>query len=103
MKWEYFIVLGATLFFPFLLSFDKRLPIWKNIAKLAITAFCVSVPFITWDVVVTMRGHWSFNPNYVLGVEVLGLPIEEWAFFVVIVFVSVFTWEALKIVAERKR
>lgn len=103
MNWEYLLVLAATLWFPFFLSFDKRLPIWKNLGALARTMLFVSVPFWIWDVIVTKRGHWSFNSQYVLGISFLGLPIEEWLFFIVIVFVSVFTWEALKVVLKEKR
>jgi lycopene cyclase domain-containing protein len=82
------------------LSFDKRLPIWKNVAALFRTMLLVSVPFCIWDVIVTERGHWSFNSQYVVGISFFGLPIEEWLFFIVIVFVSVFTWEALKVVMK---
>jgi lycopene cyclase domain-containing protein len=103
MKWEYFVVLAVTLFFPFLFSFDKRLRIWKNIGALARTMLFVSIPFWIWDVIVTERGHWSFNSQYVVGLSFLGLPIEEWLFFVVIVFVAVFTWEALKVVMKEGR
>jgi lycopene cyclase domain-containing protein len=103
VKSEYVLVLAATLLFPLVLSFDKRLPIWKNFGSLACAMLFVSVPFWIWDVIVTERGHWSFNSQYIIGVVFLGLPIEEWLFFIVIVFVSVFTWEALKVVLKEKR
>jgi lycopene cyclase domain-containing protein len=103
VKWEYFLVLAATLFVPFVFSFDKRLPIWKNFGSLARVMLFVAVPFWIWDVIATERGHWSFNSTYVVGLSVLGLPIEEWLFFIVIVFVSVFTWEALKVVLKEKQ
>jgi lycopene cyclase domain-containing protein len=102
MKWEYFFVLGATLFFPLLLSFVKRIRIWKRTPALLATVLSVSIPFWIWDVAVTLRGHWSFNPLYVVGIVFLGLPVEEWLFFIVIVFVSVFTWEALRVVMKEK-
>jgi lycopene cyclase domain-containing protein len=100
---EYVLVLAATLLFPLVLSFDKRLPIWKNFGSLVRVMLFVAVPFWVWDVIVTARGHWSFNSQYIIGVVFLGLPIEEWLFFIVIVFVSVFTWEALKVVLKEKR
>jgi lycopene cyclase domain-containing protein len=56
-----------------------------------------------WDIAVTARGHWVFNPHYVLGIELFGLPLEEWLFFVIIAFVSVFTYEAVRATLGRKR
>jgi len=35
-------------------------------------------------------------------VNVAGMPIEEWLFFVVVSFVSVFTWEATKYFMRRQ-
>jgi lycopene cyclase domain-containing protein len=55
-----------------------------------------------WDIIATARGHWSFNPSYVLGLTIAGMPIEEWLFFVVVSFVSVFTWESTKYFMRRR-
>jgi len=62
----------------------------------------VCAAYWTWDVLVTARGHWSFNPAYVLGLNILGMPLEEWLFFVVLVFVSIFTYEATRKVLSRR-
>ncbi len=96
MRTEYTIVLACILSVPFVLSFTKRLGLYRNIGRLVFTLLIVSIPFWIWDIIATANGHWSFNPNYILGIVVLGLPIEEWFFFLVIAFVSVFTWESIK-------
>jgi lycopene cyclase domain-containing protein len=103
MASEYFLVLLATIFFPFILSWDKRFPIWNHKKELFTTILCVAIPFWIWDVIVTERGHWSFNPLHVVGISFFGLPIEEWLFFVVIAFVSIFTWEAISELLRRKK
>lgn len=102
MNTEYFIVLGAILFFPLLFSIVLRLGIYRHAGSLLKAMLIVCILYWAWDVAVTARGHWSFNPDYVVGVRLLGMPVEEWLFFVVLSFVSIFTYEAVRKVLERK-
>lgn len=96
MRGEYLILLGAIIAFPLVLSFDRKLRLYQHPRALVLALACMSVPFWFWDVVATARGHWSFNPLYTLGPNLLGMPAEEWLFFPVVGFVSVFTWESVK-------
>jgi len=52
----------------------------------------VAIPFIAWDVWFTATGVWWFNTDYTLGIELAGLPLEEWLFFICIPFSCVFTY-----------
>lgn len=52
--------------------------------------------FVLWDMLVTARGHWTFNANYTVGTKIFNLPIEEVLFFVIIPFCGLFTWESVK-------
>jgi len=104
MTFEYLVVLALILLFPLALSFDRRLELYRRWRALAGAVLAMSVVFWVWDAIATARGHWSFNPQYVLGIWFLGMPLEEWLFFPVVGFVSVFTWEAVKtILLQRKR
>jgi lycopene cyclase domain-containing protein len=96
MKSEYFIVLFCVLFFPLVLSFDRNLGIYRRRGALLRSMAIVCPLFWAWDVVAAARGHWSFNAEYTVGLVILGLPIEEWLFFIVASFVSIFTWESTK-------
>ncbi len=51
-----------------------------------------SVPWVVWDVLVA-GAHWDFDARYVMGPRVLGLPLEEWGFFVAVPFACLYTWE----------
>lgn len=53
-----------------------------------------TLPFVAWDVMVVGR-HWWFDERRVLGPAALGLPIEEWLFFLVVPLACLFTWEVL--------
>jgi lycopene cyclase domain-containing protein len=102
VKGEYFIVLGAVLFAPLLLSFDRKLGLYQTPGALVKAIVVVCLPFWVWDIAATARGHWSFNPDYVVGACFLGLPVEEWLFFVVVGFVSIFSWESTKYLLRRR-
>lgn len=93
-----FVYLAADILvfiFPFLLSFDKRVSFWKKWPYLVPGYLTISVVFIVWDILVTERGDWTFNPEFTLGVKVLGLPIEEILFFFIVPYSCIFTYEAL--------
>ncbi|MER3523880.1 MAG: hypothetical protein C4326_07370 [Ignavibacteria bacterium] len=96
MNIEYLAVLLATLAAPLLLSRDKNISLWKYRRALLTTLAVISFVYWIWDLIAAARGHWSFNPHYVIGVWVLELPLEEYLFFPVVAFVSIFVWESVK-------
>jgi len=53
--------------------------------------------FIIWDIIFTKNGVWGFNNEYLLGINLLELPIEEWLFFIFIPYACIFTHFALLI------
>ena len=84
-----------TIFFPFVLSFDKRVHFytyWKFLfPAMAVNALI----FIFWDSYFTSIGVWSFNPDYLLGIYLFGLPLEEILFFITVPYACVFIYETL--------
>ncbi|MDB5260817.1 MAG: rane protein, partial [Adhaeribacter sp.] len=84
-----------TIFFPFVLSFDKRVQFYKNwpylFPAIALNAFL----FIIWDSIFTSIGVWGFNPEYLLGLYLFGLPVEEILFFITVPYACVFIYETL--------
>jgi lycopene cyclase domain-containing protein len=62
----------------------------------------VAVVFVTWDLMATAAGHWSFDPAQTLGVRWWGLPLEEYAFFVVIPLAGILTFEAVGVARVRR-
>jgi lycopene cyclase domain-containing protein len=102
MKWEYAAVLLIVLLGPLLMSRDPKIRIRTNLPTLALALTVVCIPYWVWDVMATRRGHWSFHPERVSGLSLLGMPVEEWLFFPVVVFVSIFTWESVRYFLRRK-
>jgi lycopene cyclase domain-containing protein len=96
VKGEYLMVLGFVLLFPLTFNFTLHLGLFRQWRALGGAILAATAVYGIWDVIVTARGHWQFNPTYILGPGFLGLPAEEWLFFLVIAFVSIFTHEAVK-------
>lgn len=87
--------LGA-IWFPLIFSFHPRLNFYKEWKWFFPANILVALFFILWDAWFTKEGVWGFNPQYVLGWYIMGLPLEEILFFICIPFASLFTLHALK-------
>ena len=62
----------------------------------------VVLVFTVWDIIGILRGHWSYNPRFVTGVQLgLGMPLEELVFFLVIPICGLLTYEAVGQVLRR--
>ncbi len=84
-----------SLIFPLLLSFDKKVAFYKHWKYLLPAILVNSVLFVLWDIHFTERGVWSFNPQYICGIYLFNLPIEEVLFFIVVPYSCAFIYECL--------
>ena len=80
---------------PLLVSFHPRVKLYKKWSRLSIAILLALIPYIIWDVYFTEKGFWGFNEVYLIGVYILGLPVEEWLFFICIPYACIFTHYAL--------
>ena len=90
----YFILLVSSVAVPFILSFDKKLQFWRQWKYLFPAIFVVAAVYIFFDVLLTKVGVWGFNPRYHSNILLFNLPIEEWLFFIVIPYASIFLNDA---------
>jgi lycopene cyclase domain-containing protein len=86
----YFILLLGSFAVPFLLSFDKKLHFYTRWKEVLPSIFIVAAFYIVCDIFMTKWGVWGFNPDYISNVSFFKLPIEEWLFFVIIPYASIF-------------
>ncbi len=86
----YFILLLASISVPLLLSFDSKLRFYTQWKYVLPAILFSALLFIGFDVVFTREGVWGFNEEYISGLSLLGLPVEELLFFVVIPYASLF-------------
>lgn len=86
----YFTLLLCSIFFPFVLSFDRKVAFYKKWPALIPAIGIVAFVFIVSDVFLSSKGVWGFNPAYHSNLIIFHLPIEEWLFFILIPYASLF-------------
>lgn len=99
--YTYLLINIGTLLGPLILSFDQKVAYYRRWRFLFPGILFTAAFFIIWDIWFTKIGVWSFNPDYLIGVNLLGLPIEEWMFFFTIPYACVFIYDCLKAYLSR--
>ena len=94
------LILLLSISVPLFVSFWPPLRLYRNLKALIYSVALIVFIFGSWDVFAAFRGHWAFNPRGVWPMRIMGLPFEEWLFFIVIPFCCIFTWEAIKYIKE---
>jgi lycopene cyclase domain-containing protein len=95
MEYSYLLINFLTVFFPIVLSFDKRVAFFKSWKFVFPGLLITGLLFLFWDYLFTIYGVWSFNPEYIIGFHILDLPIEEILFFITVPFACIFVYECL--------
>ena len=79
-----------------------RLSVLRQPLRLILAIIPAAALFVAWDLVATAAGQWHFDPAQTLAARWWGLPLEEYAFFVVIPLAGILTFEAVKVVISRR-
>ncbi len=82
----------------------------KYISLSALVPFVISVAIIgsIWDIWATRHSRkdcvwlWQFNRSETLGIKFLGLPIEEYLFYVVSSVYVILMWEGMKLMVSNR-
>jgi lycopene cyclase domain-containing protein len=91
----YLTLLICSIIIPFSLSFDRKVGFYKHWRLLLPSILITGAIFIIMDSYFARKGIWGFNPNYHSGIVLARLPLEEWLFFVVIPYASIFIYYVL--------
>jgi len=94
--YTYFLLLGASIAGPLALSFDKKVGFYKKWKYLFPAIAGPAIFYIVWDIFFTARGVWSFNDNYITGIKIANLPVEEVLFFFLVPYCCVFIYECIR-------
>ena len=97
----YLLINLFSIIIPLIYSFHKRLDFYKTWFAFWPAVLATGAVFIIWDVYFTKWGVWGFNPRYLIGVDIINLPLEEWLFFICIPYACVFTYHCLKILIKK--
>jgi len=79
-----------------------RLSVLRQPLRLLAAIVPAAVLFVAWDLAATAAGQWHFDPAQTFAVRLWGLPLEEYAFFVVIPLAGILTFEAVTVAGSRR-
>jgi lycopene cyclase domain-containing protein len=84
-------------------SFEKKMRFIQWWKEVFLSISIVAAFFIIWDIIFTNQGVWGFNSTYLIGFDILNLPIEEWLFFICIPYASIFIHYAFQYFLPNKK
>jgi lycopene cyclase domain-containing protein len=88
---DFYVLLNLIVVaFPLVLSFDRKVAFYRQWPAAFASIALVVLVFGVWDVWMTARGVWSFNPEYAGTLKILGLPPGEWLFFICVPYACIF-------------
>ena len=93
--WLYSLLLALIFLVPLILSFESKLQFYRQWKSVIPSILLVATFYLVCDVYLTKKGIWGFNPRYHSNVLLYGLPLEEWLFFIVVPYASIFIHETL--------
>ncbi len=94
-RFTYLGLLILTMAYPLAKSFEPRIQFYKKLKYILPAIVITAIPFLIWDVFFEQYHIWQFNPEYTIGMNILGLPIEEWLFFFIIPYSCFFIYEVI--------
>ena len=95
-NFTYLGLLVLSLSYPLYKSFEGKIQFYRKFKYIFPAIILTAIPFLAWDVAFETKHIWQFNPEYTLGFNILGLPIEEWLFFFIIPFACFFIYEVMQ-------
>ena len=94
--YTYFLILAASIAGPLALSFDKKVAFYKNWKYVFPAMLLPALLYILWDIYFTSKGVWSFNEDYITGIKLINLPVEEVLFFLLVPYCCVFIYACIR-------
>lgn len=95
VSYEYLVVLALCLVVTAPLELFLGVRVYRQARRLLLTLACTGAVFVAWDLIGARLGHWGYNPDAIVGLYLLGLPLEEYLFFLVVPLCGVMAFEAV--------
>ena len=95
-SWAYLAMLAFVVLASWWLEIVFKLRVLRNPRRLGLTLLIAIPVFIVWDAFAIAQGHWFFDYGQMTGIiGPLGVPLEEYLFFIIIPIAAVLTWEGV--------
>jgi lycopene cyclase domain-containing protein len=95
--YQYLMVLAACVAATLPLEVIAGARVYRRPRRALRAVGWAAIPFVAWDATAARAHMWSYNPVYIVGWRpLLGLPVEEILFFVVVPLCALLTFEAVQ-------
>lgn len=102
-EYTYLLINIGTILIPLIYSFHPKLNFYKRWTAALSSITIVGTLFVCWDIYYTHLSVWGFNPDYLIGITIFNLPIEELLFFITIPYACLFTYHCFqKLIPQKK-
>lgn len=96
-KYGYAVMLAFTIVASFWLEIVLKVRVLARIRRAFAAILPVAVVFLIWVFYAVNQGHWSYDIKQTLGVTgPLGVPLEEFLFFLIVPIAAIMTIEAVR-------
>ena len=92
---SYLVLMAACVAATLPLELVLKAGVYRRPRRWLAALVPVFVVFNLWDWVAIRRGHWTYSPRYTTGINLLGLPLEELVFFLVVPTCALLTYQAV--------
>ncbi|MBN2552581.1 MAG: lycopene cyclase domain-containing protein, partial [Spirochaetales bacterium] len=92
----YLWILAGIAAVPLLLSFDRKVHYVGRWPAVFASAGIVGVVYIAWDILKTEADVWGFVERHAGSFRIMGLPLPEILFFLVVPFSCIFIYEVVR-------
>lgn len=92
---QYLLLMAGCVLVTLPLEFIVGARVYRSPRRLLVALLPTFAVFVSWDLLGIERGHWFYNPEFVSGIRLGSIPLEELVFFVVIPLCGLLTYEAV--------
>lgn len=94
-EYTYLLLMSGTILIPLIRSFETRVHYYRKFKYLFPAILIPGAVFIIWDIIFTNNNIWRFNEEFITGIHISALPLEEWMFFFAVPYACVFVYEVI--------
>ncbi|WP_040283527.1 lycopene cyclase domain-containing protein [Tessaracoccus massiliensis] len=102
-SYQYLILMAACIAITLPLEFVLRARVYRRPVRLLLAMLPMLIIFVAWDILGIVREHWTYNPQFITGINLGVMPLEELVFFLVIPLCGLLTYEGVGYVLGRLR
>lgn len=92
---QYLLLMAGCLLITLPLEIVLGARVYRRPKRLLVAMLPMLVVFVAWDVLGIVRNHWWYNEQFISGIHLGPMPLEELVFFLVIPICGLLTYQGV--------